>query len=86
MKSDEIGCTHVWLKEDSDSFQLHPDCYEALRSAWMKGESFFEGRDTYDEPVTIKLGQIVAMSLSSAAVRQQVRTDRAADKLRDGDA
>jgi len=86
MKQDEIGCTQVWMKEDPDSFQLHPGCYDSLRAAWMKGEAFFEGRDCYDEVVTIKLGQVVAISHSTPEVRRQARADRAADKLRDGDA
>jgi len=86
MKQDEIGCVQVWLKEDADSFQLHPSCEESLRSAWKNGEAFFDGQDCYGEPLTIKLGQVVCIARSSAEVRRQVREDRAADKLRDGEA
>jgi hypothetical protein len=85
MKQDEIGCTQVWMKEDDNSFHFHPDCYEPLRAAWMNGEAFYTGRDCYDEPVTIRLGQVIAVSLSTPSVRAQAREDRRADKLRDGD-
>jgi hypothetical protein len=74
------------MKEDPDAFQLHPDCYAVLRDAWKNGVAFFETTDCYGEPVTVKLGQVVAISRSSPEVRRQVREDRATDKLRDGDA
>lgn len=87
MKQDEIGCVQVWMREDPDAWNLHPECYEPLREAWMRGEAFFTTRDCYDCPVTIKLGQVVGIALSTPEVRRQVREDRAADKLREsGDA
>ena len=85
MKQDEIGCTQIYLKEDPDPFQLHPDEYSKVREAWMKGEAFYTGRDCYGEAVTLKLGQVVAISESTAAVRAQAREDRKTDKMRDGD-
>lgn len=85
MKQDEIGCVQVWMRDDPDAFSLHPECYEPLREAWMRGEAFFTTRDCYDGPVTLKLGNVVAVALSTPAIRSQVRDDRAADKLRDSD-
>ena len=86
MKDDEIGCVRVWLKEDGSAFILHPDCWDSVLAAWQQGETFYTGRDCYDEPVTIKLGQVVVISRNTPEKQRQAREDRAADKLRDGDA
>lgn len=85
MKDDEIGAVRVWLKEDGSAFVLHPDCYDEIRAAWMDGEAFYTGRDCYDEPVTLRLGQVVAISRTTPEKQRQAREDRAADNLRDGD-
>lgn len=83
MRTQEIGCCRVWVREDSDAFLLHPDCYEALKLAWMRGEAFFTGRDCYEDELTIKLGAVVAISRATPEAMANAAADAKADKLRE---
>ena len=84
MRAEQIGICRVWVKEDSDSFHFHPDCWEPLKAAWMRGEAFFEGRDPYDDVLVMKLGAVVAMSQGTPEHMAEAAADAEADKLRTG--
>jgi hypothetical protein len=65
MRHNEIGCCRVWLKEDPDSFILHPRYYEDLKRAWMAGETFFTAKDCYESEVIIRLAAVVAITITT---------------------
>ena len=85
MKLQEIGVCRVWVRDDDSSFHFHPDCYDALKAAWMRGEAFFEGRDCYDEALVVKLGAVVCISRGTPEHMAEASADAEADKLRNGD-
>lgn len=80
MRGAEIGITRVWLKEDSDAYHVHPDCYADFKAAWMKGEAFFVGKDTYGDELVIKLGSVTAISRATPEAMKQAYEDAEADR------
>lgn len=59
MRARDVGCTRVWLKEDTAPVEFELECHEALRDAWMAGKAFFDGKTLSGSEMTIKLGQVV---------------------------
>jgi hypothetical protein len=83
MRGDDIGLTRVWLKEDPDPCHIHPELYDKLKSAWMKGEAFFEGYDCYGDEMVIKLGGVVAISKGTPENMAKARADFHANKKKE---
>lgn len=79
VKSDEIGMVRVWMK-DGTWFAVHPDEWPTIRHAYVSGAAIYEGRDTYDSPVVIRLGNVAAIDYRAPEVIAQVRADERADK------
>lgn len=84
MRSEEIGCVRLWAKEDPNAFLLHPDLWADVRQAWMNGETFFEGRDCYDDLMVVKLSAIVVISLATPKAMAEAGEDAEADRLKRG--
>lgn len=57
-------------------FVLHEKCYEPALQAWKQGQAFYTGVDPFEAPITIKLGEVVAISCRSA--EQMAEAERAA--------
>lgn len=77
----EIGQMRVWCRGDGASWTLHPDGYDGLRSAWMRGESFWTGADLYGAMVTVKLGEVVAVGRCSPESVAEHEADDKEDAL-----
>lgn len=73
--ADKIGSARVYVKDDPDCFLLHPDCYEALKSAWMKGEAFFVGKDVYGDESVVKLGAVIFISRGTPETARLAREE-----------
>jgi hypothetical protein len=83
MRGDDIGLTRVWLKEDPDSYHMHPELYEKLKAAWMEGKAFFVGYDCYGDELIIKLGGVVAISKGTPENMALARKDFNANKKKE---
>ena len=81
MRSDEIGACRVWMKGEGDPYFLHPDEYPRLKAAWIHGDTFFEGRDTYETPTVLKLGNVSMIDLVTPADMALRKHDAAEDLM-----
>lgn len=81
MRSSEIGCCRVWCRDDPGAYIFHPDCYDALKAAWMKGEAFFTGTDCYGDEITIKLGAVIVVNHATPEAMAAADRDAKADNL-----
>lgn len=79
----EEGAVFAYCKSDGSAYALTRDQHAAVKSAWMAGKAFYEGTGFYGSPLTIKLGDIVALIDASAETLAAQRADVAADKMED---
>lgn len=82
MRSSEIGCCRVWCKEDPQAYLLHPDEYPSLKAAWMHGETFYTGKDTYGDEMVVKLATVCVISHATPEAMAAADADAKADKLK----
>jgi len=83
VKIDEIGATRVWVKNDGSAFLFHPDCYAGVLAAWDGNERRFSGRDIYGDLLTVKVADIVCVSLATPEVLALAKQDEAEQKQRE---
>jgi hypothetical protein len=62
----EEGACYAYSRADGSAYSFARSEFDALRTAWMKGEAFFTGTLLYGSTGTVKLGDIVAVVDSSA--------------------
>lgn len=79
----EDGCVFAYCKSDGSAYAFPRQQHEALKSAWMAGKAFYEGSGFYGAPLTVKLGDIVAIIDASPETLAAQRADVAADKAED---
>ena len=83
MRSVEIGCTRIWTRDDPNAWLLHPDHYEYIKAAWMRGEAFYIGTDCYGDEMVVKLGAVIVISLATPEAMAAANEDAKADRLLD---
>lgn len=83
-RADREGYCSVHMIDGSGRYLLTREHYEPVRTAWMRGEAFYTGRDCFGSPITIKLGRVesvcdVPADVCAAALEdeEQNRKDRA---------
>lgn len=81
MRAHEIGHVKVWLRDDPEGFLLHPECYSDLKHAWTMGETFYTAKDHYGAPITLKLGAITAIGLSTPSQISEYEADERLHRL-----
>ena len=84
MRSSEIGCARVWVKDDTSAYLFHPDCYAELRAAWMRGEAFFTGHDCYGDELTVRLSAVLVVNHATPEAMALADRDAKADGLTEG--
>jgi hypothetical protein len=75
----EVGSCYAWSKADGSAYAFARDEYQELLQEWMAGRAFFTGLTIYGAPLTVKLGDIVAVSDVSPDAMMAQRDDRLAD-------
>ncbi len=74
MREREVGATYAYSKSDGGAcFVLPIGDYPRLREEWMAGKAFYEGETFYGADLTLKLGDIVAISRNSPAALREIR-------------
>jgi hypothetical protein len=79
----EEGLALAYSKADGQPYSLPLTEYGPLKAAWMAGKAFYEGHGFYGQPMTLRLGDIVALEEASPEVLALGRADRAAEKRED---
>ena len=84
MRQREEGCCYAYSKSDGgSSFTLPRSEFARLRTEWMAGKAFWEGKGFYGSTLVIKLGDIVAIADTAPEDMALARTDKAADEKED---
>jgi hypothetical protein len=79
----ELGSCYAYSKADGSAYAFARDEYQPLLHEWMAGRAFFTGTSVYGSPLTVKLGDIVAVSDVSPEALEAQREDRKADERDD---
>lgn len=79
----EDGVVYAYCKSDGSAYGFAREEHAALKAAWMAGKAFYEGHGFYGSPLTVKLGDIVAIIDASAEELAAQRADKAADERED---
>lgn len=83
MRQREDGACFAYSKGDGSCFVLPRAEHQRLRTEWMAGKAFFDGRGFYGSAITIRLGDIAAVSESDPDMLRCAREDAAADARED---
>lgn len=83
MSQTDGGSAVVYLKEFDSSIMIDKDDYKSLIVAWTQGLSFYNAKDIYGDPLTIKLGAVIAVGLATPEGIRLYRADQEEAKLRD---
>jgi hypothetical protein len=79
----EVGSCFAYSKADGSAYAFARDEYQPLLQEWMAGRAFFTGYSVYGSLLTVKLGDIVAVSDTSPEAMEMQREDRLADERDD---
>jgi hypothetical protein len=79
----EIGSCFAYSRADGSAYAFARDEYAPLLNDWMMGRAFFTGASVWGSPLTVKLGDIVAVSDVSPESMAAQREDRKADERDD---
>ena len=79
----EVGSCYAYSKADGSAYAFARDEYQPLLQEWMAGRAFFTGLSVYGSVLTVKLGDIVAVSDVSPEQMAAQREDRKADERDD---
>jgi hypothetical protein len=71
------------IDRDGCVFQFAPEYYDELRTAFLGGKTFFQGRDLYGDELIIRLPGIVGLALITPEGNQRFETDEAELKARE---
>jgi hypothetical protein len=78
----ETGNGVAWTKGGS-AYCIPPEDFSRLKTEWMSGRAFYEGRAFQGDPLTLKLGEIVSIQLFTpegiAAGFEEEQADKAED-------
>lgn len=81
----EDGVCFAYSKADGSCYTMERAEYPRLLAEWMAGKAFFTGISFYGSTITLKLGDIIAVSdctsESIAARRQDEDADKAEDAI-----
>lgn len=83
MRQREDGVCYAYSKADGSQYVLARSEYPRLLQEWMAGKAFFTGMGFYGSTLTLKLGDIVAVSDFPTECTQAARKDQEADKRED---
>lgn len=84
MRQREDGVTLAYTKHDGPCFVLPFDAYDRLKTEWASLPfAFFSGTNFYGAPITIKLGDIVAVTQLTAEQLKAARDDSQEDDRED---
>lgn len=65
---ERIGAARAFFKADmAGHAPFHPKYHEALLAAWQKGQAFFDGEDIFGCPLSVKLGDVNMIALTTPA-------------------
>lgn len=62
MRQRDEGACYAYSKSDGSSYSLQRSEHARLKADWMAGKAFFTGVGFYGSELTLKLGDIVAVS------------------------
>jgi hypothetical protein len=79
----EVGACFAYSKADGSAYAFARDEFQPLLQEWMSGRAFYAGLSVYGSPLTVKLGDIVAVSDVSPEALAAQRDDRKADERDD---
>lgn len=82
MRRRETGNVVAWTK-GGDAYCFPPEDFPRLKSEWMAGKAFYEGRAFQGDPITLKLSEIVSMHLFTPEGIAAAYDEEAADKAED---
>lgn len=75
----ELGACYAYSRADGSAYRYDRSEYVALLAAWQAGKAFFTGRGLYGSAITIKLGDIIAVTHTTAEQLAAALADRRAD-------
>lgn len=62
LRQREEGACYAYSRADGSSYSLRRSEHARLKAEWMAGRAFFTGLGFYGSEITLKLGDIVAVS------------------------
>lgn len=78
----ETGFATVMFKGGTCD-RIHHGDFVRVRSEWQAGQAFSDCRDPYGDPISVKLGEVVAVSLNTPGGLADYRADQAANAADD---
>lgn len=75
----ETGFGIIWTKENS-SYRVPPEDFARLKSEWLQGKAFFEGRTFHGAELVIKLGAVESIQLTTPESYKAFEEEKAQDK------
>jgi hypothetical protein len=82
MRRRETGNGVAWTKGGS-AYCFPPEDFPRLKTEWMEGRAFYEGRAFSGDPMTLKLGEIVSIQLYTPEGIAISQAEEDADKAED---
>lgn len=79
----EDGYCLAFSKADGSAYTLPRSEYTAVHAAWMRGEAFWTGGGFYGGAITLRLGDIVAVTDIPPDVVRAQRADKHAEAEED---
>lgn len=79
----ETGFVAAYSRADGNAYRLERGEYQRLLDDWMAGKAFFTGCNCYGDVVSLKLGDIVAVSYHTPKGLAAARADTQADERED---
>jgi hypothetical protein len=77
------GACYAYSKNDGTAYALPRSEYAILLAHWMAGRAFYTGLSFYGGTITLKLGDIVAVSDAPPASLLDGRADQRANEEED---
>ncbi len=77
------GFTRFFVKATAEGFTVRAADYERMLSEWKAGRAFFDGIDCYGDPLTVKLGDVIAIVLATPAGIERYDEDQQIEKQRE---